>query len=67
MERRKVTSAKCIDYFDPDILEKIESLDRDKPVLLYCATGGRSSEIAELLKEYGFKKFITSEAATKIY
>ncbi|MDI9861137.1 MULTISPECIES: rhodanese-like domain-containing protein [Flectobacillus] len=52
----KVTSAKCIDYFDPDILEKIESLDRDKPVLLYCATGGRSSEIAELLKEYGFKK-----------
>ena len=47
------------------ILEKIESLDRDKPVLLYCATGGRSSEIAELLKEYGFKKIYNLKGSYK--
>jgi len=37
-------------------LEQIQSLDKDKPVYLYCKAGGRSNRAAQLLKERGFVK-----------
>ena len=37
-------------------LEQIQSLDKDKPVYLYCKAGGRSNRAAQLLKEKGFVK-----------
>jgi len=39
-----------------DFKEKIKTLDRDKPVYLYCKMGGRSARAAKILKEMGFKK-----------
>lgn len=41
---------------DDDFEEKAASLDRDKPVYVYCKKGGRSAQAAEILKEMGFKK-----------
>ncbi|MDC7998493.1 rhodanese-like domain-containing protein [Gilvibacter sediminis] len=41
---------------DDDFEEKAASLDRDKPVYVYCKKGGRSARAAEILKEMGFKK-----------
>lgn len=37
-------------------LEQISTLDKAKPVYLYCKKGGRSNRAAELLKQRGFKK-----------
>lgn len=37
-------------------LEQIKTLEKDKPVYLYCKMGGRSSRAAQLLKEEGFVK-----------
>lgn len=37
-------------------LEQIATLDKNKPVYLYCKIGGRSGRAARLLKEKGFKK-----------
>ena len=37
-------------------LTQIETLDKNKPVYLYCKIGGRSSRAAKILKEKGFIK-----------
>ncbi|MEM8892294.1 MAG: rhodanese-like domain-containing protein, partial [Bacteroidota bacterium] len=33
---------------------QVESLDKSKPVLLYCKKGGRSARAAKQLQEMGF-------------
>lgn len=45
-----------MDYNGPDFEKQIDKLDKNKPVLVYCATGGRSAGAGELLLEKGFKK-----------
>ncbi|WP_222982977.1 rhodanese-like domain-containing protein [Flagellimonas meishanensis] len=37
-------------------MEQIGTLDKTKPVYLYCKMGGRSSKAAEILKNEGFKE-----------
>ncbi|MEZ4810124.1 MAG: rhodanese-like domain-containing protein [Allomuricauda sp.] len=36
--------------------KQIKTLDKEKPVYLYCKMGGRSNRAAEILKSKGFKK-----------
>lgn len=36
--------------------EKVKNLDKEKPVYLYCKSGKRSANAAEILKEMGFKE-----------
>jgi len=39
-----------------DFKEKVEKLDKEKPVYVYCKKGGRSAKAARILKEMGFTK-----------
>ena len=39
---------------DEGFLNQVETLDKNKPVYLYCKMGGRSNRAAELLKSKGF-------------
>ena len=39
---------------EDDFKEKIKSLDKNKPVYVYCKKGGRSAKAAEILAEMGF-------------
>ena len=41
---------------DEGFLSQIETLDKNKPVYLYCKMGGRSNRAAELLKSKGFSQ-----------
>jgi len=43
-----------IDLFDDNFETKIEQLDKSKPVYIYCASGGRSSEAMDIMKKKGF-------------
>ena len=52
----KIEGSVNIDYFSPKFLENASKLDKSKPVLIYCAAGGRSLSAAKDLKEAGFKK-----------
>jgi phage shock protein E len=52
----KVASASCIDYNSPDFADKINALDKNKPVFVYFASGGRSSKASKILEEKGFKQ-----------
>ncbi|TXE18671.1 rhodanese-like domain-containing protein [Psychroflexus gondwanensis] len=42
--------------YDNDFAQKISQLDKSKPVAVYCKTGRRSEECANILKKAGFKK-----------
>ncbi len=50
-----------IDLFDDNFEGKVEKLDKSKPVYVYCATGGRSSEAMELMNKKGFKEIYNLE------
>jgi len=51
----KITSSKCINYNDPEFKQEVQKLDKNKPVFVYCAAGGRSTKASQILKESGFK------------
>lgn len=54
-EAGKIASSNCINYNDAAFKQQIEKLDKNKPVFVYCAVGGRSSKAAPILQQAGFK------------
>ncbi|MFY7910205.1 MAG: rhodanese-like domain-containing protein [Emticicia sp.] len=54
-EAGKIASSNCINYNDAAFKQQIEKLDKNKPVFVYCAAGGRSSKAAPILQQAGFK------------
>ncbi|WP_055443039.1 rhodanese-like domain-containing protein [Lacinutrix himadriensis] len=56
-----IETAQNIDFFSPTFDEDILKLDKDKPVLLYCKSGGRSAKCAEKLQLAGFTKIYDLE------
>ena len=49
-------NAMNINWNADDFVDKTATLDKDKPVFVYCMSGPRSSAAAEKLSEMGFKK-----------
>lgn len=50
-----IKNALNINYYDDDFAaQAVSKLDKNKPVLLYCARGGRSAKAAKMLKKEGF-------------
>lgn len=56
-----IDNAQNIDYKSPTFAQDILKLDKEKPVLLYCHTGGRSAKCAEKLEQAGFTKIYDLE------
>lgn len=52
----KIAGAWEINYASPDFKESVKRLDRKRPVVLYCASGGRSASAAAQLVQMGFTK-----------
>lgn len=52
----KVASSACINFMDADFKQKVSKLDKNKPVFVYCAAGGRSTKATKILSEAGFKQ-----------
>ncbi|MBW8050518.1 MAG: rhodanese-like domain-containing protein [Cytophagales bacterium] len=55
-EEGYIEGAKNMNFYDDDFDAQIEKLDKDKPVLVYCGSGGRSAKTMSLMKEKGFKE-----------
>lgn len=49
-------NAQNICVTNDDFEEKVKTLDKNKPVYVYCRKGVRSAKAAHILKEMGFKK-----------
>lgn len=47
-----------IDVFATDFDEQFAKLDKEKPVFVYCRSGGRSGRASHRLHQMGFKKII---------
>jgi len=52
----RITGSTLIPINDPTFSDKISMLDKEKPVLIYCARGGRSNKASEMMAEMGFKE-----------
>jgi len=53
--------AKNINIYDSDFSAKLDQLDKEKAVYVFCAVGGRSGHAAKTLENKGFKKIIDLE------
>ena len=51
--------------YDQNFRKKLETLDKSKPVAIYCTTGKVSPKAAEILKEAGFKQIYILEGGIK--
>lgn len=51
-----IANAVNMDVTSDDFESKIEALDKEKPVMVYCKAGGRSAKAAGILKDKGFKQ-----------
>jgi thioredoxin 1 len=58
---RHLNNATNIDYNGSDFEQRIASLDKTKPVFVYCLSGGRSTGAANLLASKGFKTVYNME------
>lgn len=56
-----INGASTINFYDEDFESKLNMIQKDKPVYVYCKAGGRSSQAAELMKKNGFKKVYNLE------
>ncbi len=50
-----ISGAKNIDFMESNFLKEISKLDKNKPLYIFCKSGGRSAKAYELLKEEGFE------------
>lgn len=62
-----VPNAKNIDYQSRDFKEKINALDKEAAIMIYCNSGKRTSEAIALLQSWGFKKIYEMEGGYKAY
>ncbi|HLP95813.1 MAG TPA: rhodanese-like domain-containing protein [Saprospiraceae bacterium] len=50
-----IEGAAIMDFNAPDFDAKVKQLSKKRPVLLYCAAGGRSAAAAQQLHQQGFR------------
>jgi phage shock protein E len=55
-ENGTIKGAQNLDFYNADFNSKLEAMDKEIPVMLYCRSGGRSGEAAAMMKEMGFKQ-----------
>jgi thioredoxin len=56
-----IDNAKNINWLGSDFTAKTNSLDKSKPVYVYCKIGGRSQQAVEKLSELGFTEIVQLE------
>lgn len=54
--KEHLSDAKNIDWRGRSFVSEVDNLSKDKPVYLYCLSGGRSASAANKLTSLGFKK-----------
>lgn len=64
-EGKHLPGAKLIPL--PQLADAYESLDKEKPVVVYCAVGGRSRVAAQLLAGRGFKAVYNASGGIKAW
>lgn len=53
-----IAGAIGMDYSSPAFRQNLDTLDRARPVFVYCQRGGRSAKAAAILDEMGFSRVV---------
>lgn len=53
-----LTGARLVDFNSPDFARELAKLDRDRPYLIHCASGRRSTAALDTFRELGFRHVI---------
>ncbi|QNL22497.1 rhodanese-like domain-containing protein [Hyphobacterium sp. CCMP332] len=53
-----ILGSENINFYDSDFETRMLQLDKSKPVMLYCASGGRSANASDKLSKLGFTQII---------
>ena len=56
LQGRLLHGAKNIDINATGFINQLQTLDKDKPLYIYCLAGGRSRKAAEVAVSNGFKE-----------
>lgn len=59
-----IPNASTINIYDEDFEAKINMMQKDKTIYVYCKSGGRSSQAAQLLQKNGFDKVYNLDGGT---
>lgn len=59
-----IEGALHIDINTPDFNRKILTLDKTKPILVYCLSGGRSASAAAFLRQNGYSRVVELNGGT---
>ena len=51
-----IATAKHVDFYGPNFLSEMEALGKNKPLYIYCRSGGRSAQALDMLKDAGFTR-----------
>lgn len=51
-----IENATMIDFNDANFSENIQKLNKEKPVMIFCRTGGRSGRALAMMKDMGFQE-----------
>lgn len=52
----RIEGALNINFTGDGFMQQASTLDKNKPLLIYCAAGSRSAQAAEMLEKEGFKE-----------
>lgn len=52
-----IENAKLMNYYGDNFNSEVSKLDKNKTYLVYCKSGGRSSEASTIMAEKGYKVF----------
>lgn len=66
-EQGHIADAQNVDVLTKTFKEEIQSLDKEKPVYIYCRTGNRSKAAAKILMDAGFENVIDLEGGYKAW
>jgi rhodanese-related sulfurtransferase len=64
---RHIAGATNINFRAPDFAKQIAALPKDKPYLLHCASGNRSTQLLPVFKQHDFKSLYHLDGGMKAW
>ncbi|MDQ8187520.1 rhodanese-like domain-containing protein [Pelagicoccus sp. SDUM812002] len=65
--QEKIEGAIEFDFYADDFAQKVLQLPKDKTLLLYCRSGNRSGQAAQLLESKGYDQLVNLEGGIKAW
>jgi len=65
--QERIAESDVFDISQPDFIEKLNSLDKNKKYLIYCRSGSRSGYALKIMYQLGFKEVYDLEGGIMFF